>query len=312
MQQSGARSEVTERPTESDPPDPRLDAFNQHRGLLFSIAYRMLGSASEAEDMLQETYLRWQQLPAEEIRSPRSMLVTIVSRLCINHLQSARVQREEYFGQWLPEPLLTMPAADPSKVDDIESLSMAFLVLLERLNPVERATLLLRDVFDYDYSEIASILGRNEAACRQILHRARQHVTDDRPRFLPSAEEGERLMRRFLDASSEGDMDGLLALLSKDVVLYADGGGKASAVPNVVNGSRRVAALVVGASKKFAPKEQEPRIAQINGQPGFVGYVEGRARIVITVDVQDGLISRLYVVTNPEKLRAVPDLRAVN
>ena len=187
MDKSIARIEATRDSTMSEPPDSRLEAFNQHRGLLFSIAYRMLGSGSDAEDMLQETYLRWQQMPVDEIRSPRAMLVTILSRLCINHLQSARVQREEYFGQWLPEPLLTAAAAEGSKLDQIdESLSMAFLILLERLNPIERATLLLRDVFDYDYLEIATILGRNEAACRQILHRARQRLTQDRPRFAAS------------------------------------------------------------------------------------------------------------------------------
>ncbi|HSP17677.1 MAG TPA: RNA polymerase sigma-70 factor [Thermoanaerobaculia bacterium] len=309
---SGDRFEVTELSTVNDPPDSRLDAFNQHRNLLFSIAYRMLGSASDAEDMVQETYLRWQKISDQEIRSPRAMLVTIVSRLCINHLQLARVQREEYFGQWLPEPLLTATAADPTLHEINESLSMAFLVLLERLNPIERATLLLRDVFDYDYSEIASILGRNEAACRQILHRARQNVTQDRPRFSASAEEGERLMRQFIDASTHGDMDGLLALLSSDVVFYSDGGGKAAAVPNIIHGSRRVVALLLGATKKFVPKDQVVHVAQINGQPGFISYVNGRARAVVTVDVDGGLIARLYIVTNPEKLRGIPDLHTVN
>src|SRR5260221_1077546 len=159
----------------------RLATFNQYRGLLFSIAYRMLGSVADAEDMLQESFIRWQE--ASDIRSPRAFLVTIISRLCINHLQSARVQREEYVGQWLPEPLLTGPESDPSerlRVD--ESLSMAFLVLLERLTPMERAVFLLREVFDYEYTAIAQTLGQNEANCRQILRRARQHVAEVRPR----------------------------------------------------------------------------------------------------------------------------------
>jgi RNA polymerase sigma-70 factor, ECF subfamily len=272
----------------------------------------MLGSASDAEDMLQETYVRWQQLAFDEIRSPRAMLVTIVSRLCINHLQSARQQREQYFGLWLPEPLLTA-TADSSNVHQIdESLSIAFLMLLERLNPLERAMLLLRDVFDYDYLEIATILGRSEAACRQILHRARQRVTSDRPRFPASPEDGERMLEKFLDATSNGDMDGLLSLLSKEIVFYSDGGGKAAAVPNAVEGSQRVASLIIGALKKFLPKERVVRIAQINGQPGTVTYVDGRPRSVVTIDVEDGLIARIWVITNPEKLRAVPGLEAVN
>src|ERR1700733_6589347 len=172
-------------------PDPeiqiRLATFDQYRGLLFSVAYRMLGSVADAEDMLQETFIRWQQACDEEIRSPRAYLVTIVSRLCINHLQSARAQREEYVGQWLPEPIVTGPGSDPLEMVRIdESLSMAFLVMLERLTPVERAVFLLREVSEYGYSEIAAILSQNEASCRQILSRAKRHVGAMRPRFKTS------------------------------------------------------------------------------------------------------------------------------
>src|SRR5947208_911536 len=168
-----------------DPEVPiRLATFDQYRSLLFSVAYRMLGSVADSEDMLQDTFIRWQQAPEEEIRSPRSFLVTVISRLCINHLQSARVQREEYVGQWLPEPIVTGSASDPLELIRIdETISMAFLVMLERLTPVERAVFLLREVFEYEYSEIASALGQTEANCRQILRRARQHVSDMRPRF---------------------------------------------------------------------------------------------------------------------------------
>src|SRR5207248_9932041 len=165
----------------------RLATFDQYRSLLFSVAYRMLGSVADSEDMLQDTFIRWQQAPEEEIRSPRSFLVTVISRLCINHLQSARVQREEYVGQWLPEPIVTGSASDPLELIRIdETISMAFLVMLERLTPVERAVFLLREVFEYEYSEIASALGQTEANCRQILRRARQHVSDMRPRFQAS------------------------------------------------------------------------------------------------------------------------------
>src|SRR3982074_1576316 len=184
-----------------------LATFDQHRSLLFSIAYRMLGSVADAEDMLQETYIRWKQTRDETIRSPRAFLVTIISRLCINHLQSARVQREEYVGQWLPEPVVTDPGSDPfglMKVD--ESLSMAFLVLLERLTPIERAVFLLREVFEYEYSEVAAVLGQSEVNCRQILRRARQHVSAMRPRFEVSERKHNELLERFLEAIGNGDM----------------------------------------------------------------------------------------------------------
>jgi len=181
--------------------DPqRFEIFNRHRGLLFSIAYRMLGSAADAEDMVQESYIRWRQAAEMEIRSPRAFLVTVVSRLCINHLQSARVQREEYLGQWLPEPLVTGPLdGGPSEIACIDqSLSMAFLVLLEKLNPTERAVFLLREVFDYEYAEISPMLGLNEANCRQILRRARQHIADKRPRFEASQQQHESLLHEFV------------------------------------------------------------------------------------------------------------------
>ena len=290
------------------PPD-RAATFHQYRSLLFSIAYRMLGSVADAEDMLQETFIRWQKSSDEEIQSPRAFLVTLISRMCINHLQSARVQREEYVGQWLPEPLMTGPDSDPSerfRVD--ESLSMAFLVLLERLTPLERAVFLLREVFDYEYAEIAGTLGQNEANCRQILRRARQHVAEVRPRFDASLEQREKLLHQFVTAASNGDLNGLVALLSSDVVFHSDGGGKAAAVPNLVYGSDNVARAVLGGLKKLVPKNLVSRIAGINGQPGLVGYVNGRPFSVLTLDIADGLVRNIYVVTNPEKLARLPEL----
>ena len=292
----------------------RFEDFDQHRNLLFSIAYRMLGSAADAEDMLQETFIRWQQLREQEIRSPRAMLVTILSRLCINELQSARAQREQYVGQWLPEPLVTEPGAfDPETAVEIdESLSMAFLVLLERLNPVERATLLLRDVFDYDYEEIAKILDRNEANCRQILRRARQRISENRPRFAPAPKDGEALMQQFLAATNAGDLNGLVSLLANDVVLYSDGGGRAPAVMNPIYGSKNVAALVMGASRKFVPPGTIQHITEINGHPGIVAYHDGLARTVVTTEIENGRIQRVYIITNPDKLRRLPELPVVN
>jgi len=293
-----------------DPEVPiRLATFDQYRSLLFSVAYRMLGSVADTEDMLQETFIRWQQAPDDEIRSPRAFLVTIISRLCINHLQSARVQREEYVGQWLPEPIVTGPGSDPLEIIRVdESLSMAFLVMLEHLTPVERAVFLLREVFEYEYSEIAAVLNQSEANCRQILHRARQRVSAMRPRFKASALKQTDLLQRFLQATGSGDMDGLLALLSRDVVLYADGGGKSIAVPNLIHGSDNVARGVLGGLTKLVPKNLVQRIVQINGEPGVVSYLKGKPFSVITLEGSEGHIRAIYLVTNPEKLSHLPDL----
>jgi RNA polymerase sigma-70 factor (ECF subfamily) len=269
----------------------------------------MLGSVADAEDMLQEAFVRWQQTSSDEIRSPRAFLVTIVTRLCINHLESARVRREQYVGEWLPEPLVTDPKSDPSHVLRVdESLSMAFLVLLERLTPIERAVFLLREIFEYEYSEIATILGQSEVNCRQILRRARQHVSELRPRFKASAEERNNLLERFLRATSQGDMDGLVDLLANDVVLHSDGGGKALAVPNLVFGADKVARGILGSLEKLVPRNLLTQTALINGQPGIVSYLNGKPYSVLTLDTIEGRIRAIYVLTNPEKLTHLPHL----
>jgi RNA polymerase sigma-70 factor, ECF subfamily len=300
---------------ETMPVDPevpiRLATFDQYRSLLFSIAYRMLGSVADAEDMLQEAFIRWQQAREEEFRSPRAFLITIISRLCINHLQSARVKREEYVGQWLPEPIVTGPGSDPLEIIRVdESLSMAFLVMLERLTPVERAVFLLREVFEYEYPEIATVLGESEANCRQILHRARQHVTAMRPRFKTSQRQKSDLLERFLKATGSGDLEGLVELLASDIVLHTDGGGKAVAAPNLIRGARNVARGAMGTLKKLVPKNLVIRLAQINGEPGIVSYLDGKAYSVLTLEAGAGHIQTIYVVTNPEKLAHIPDLPA--
>ena len=300
-------------PAESDA--ITLATFHQYRSLLFSIAYRMLGSVADAEDMLQDTFIRWQQATADDIQSPRAFLVTIVSRLCINHLQSARVQREQYVGQWLPEPLVTergsTPGKDPLGIITLdESLSMAFLVLLERLTPVERAVFLLREVLEYEYSEIAGVLAQSEMNCRQILRRARQHVSALRPRFKASAGEQNDLLQRFLQAARSGDMDGLVHLLASDVVLHSDGGGKAIAVPNRIHGAANVARAIVRSLDKLVPKNLVARLVQVNGQPGFVAYLNGKPYTVITLEAKEGRVKVIYIVTNPEKLSHVPELPA--
>jgi RNA polymerase sigma-70 factor (ECF subfamily) len=287
----------------------QLATFDQYRSLLFSIAYRMLGSVADAEDMLQETFIRWQQSAEESVRSPRAFLVTIISRLCINYLQSARAQREEYVGQWLPEPIVTDPGSDPFgiiKVD--ESLSMAFLVLLERLTPIERAVFLLREVFEYEYAEVAAVLGQSEAHCRQILRRARQHVSAMRPRFVISERKQRDLFDRFLNAVRTGEMEGLVDLLAKDVVLHSDGGGKAIAVPNVVHGADNVARGILGALRKIVPTTLVRRLALVNGEPGLVNYLNRKPHSVLTIDVADDRIRAIYIVTNPQKISHLPDL----
>jgi RNA polymerase sigma-70 factor (ECF subfamily) len=294
----------------------RLTEFDRFRGLLFSIAYRMLGSVADAEDILQEAFIRWHRASEVEVRSTRAFLVTVVSRLCINHLQSARVQREEYVGQWLPEPIVTEANADPftiSRVD--ESLSMAFLVLLERLGPVERAVFLLREVFDYEYAEIAQAVGKDEANCRQILRRARQHmargrVAEVRPRFKASSEQREQLLTNFLQATSTGDLERLVALLSSDAELRSDGGGKAPAVPNLVYGADNVARAILGGLRKLVPKNLTSRLARVNGEPGVVSYLEGRPYSVLTLHVTEDRIKTIYIVTNPEKLAHFDSLPA--
>lgn len=285
----------------------RLAMFDQYRGLLFSIAYRMLGSVTDAEDMMQETFVRWHTSREEEIQNPRAFLVTILSRLCINQLQSARVQREEYSGIWLPEPVVTDPGDGPFNLIRVdESLSMAFLIVLERLGPIERAVFLLKEVFDYEHQEISSIIGQSVANCRQILKRAKQHVSSLRPRFKVAEPDRGALLENFLKATGTGEMAGLLSLLTEDVVLRSDGGGKAVAVPNEVRGAERVSRGILGGLGRLVPKSLVRRLARINGEPGLINYLDGRPHSVVTIDTQGNRISAIYVITNPDKLRHLP------
>ena len=285
----------------------RTSVFEQHRGLLFSIAYRMLGSVADAEDALQDAFIRWQRASEKDVRSPKAFLVTIVSRLCINHLHSARVQRETYVGEWLPEPLVTEPGSDVSRIAQVdESVSMAMLLLLERMTPVERAVFLLGEIFDYTHAEIAGMLGISDANCRQLLRRARQHVRMERPRFSASGRQHTELLERFYRAAGSGDMDDLLTLLSSDVVMHTDGGGKASALPLPIYGPDKVARASVFGLTKLKTLNPLQRIVEINGEPGIVSYVAGRPQSVFTIEVNDGRIRAIYIVTNPEKLSRLP------
>jgi RNA polymerase sigma-70 factor (ECF subfamily) len=288
--------------------ETRADVFASTRPLLFSIAYRMLGGVMDAEDLVQEAYLRWQEAPDADVRSPRAYLTTIVTRLAINQLRSARHRREAYVGPWLPEPLVTDTAPDPSEpVELAESLSMAFLVLLERLSPVERAVFLLREVFDFEYAEIARIVDKSEANCRQLLARAKKHVGASRARFEADPARAARLVERFTQAAGAGDMDGLLTVLAEDITLWADGGGKVpGAALEPIRGADAVARFVVGIMRRVVPAGTTVRPVEINGQPGFIAYLAGRARAALVFDIRGERIHTVYAIGNPDKLQSLP------
>jgi RNA polymerase sigma-70 factor (ECF subfamily) len=289
------------------------------RPLMFSIAYRMVGSVSDAEDLVQEAFLRHQRALWEgvEIRSPKSFLSAVVTRLSIDQLRSGRTRRETYVGEWLPEPLLTDDGReDPAAyAEEADTLSMAFLLLLERLSPVERAVFLLHDVFGYGYDEIAEIVGKSEANCRQIAVRARRHVEAERPRFDVSRRQRDELADRFFAAVTEGDLDGLIELLAADVVVYGDGGGKGPSWLKPIVGPDRVARLLIGSAEQFYRAGVELRRRQVNGQPGAVVVdSEGRTVSVFSLDIVDGAVQTVRSVINPEKLghlAPLADVRAL-
>jgi RNA polymerase sigma-70 factor (ECF subfamily) len=289
------------------------DAYAEFRPLLFSIAYRMVGSVSEAEDIVQETFLRAHRAGAEQVDSPKAYLSAITTRLAIDHLRSARVRRETYVGPWLPEPLVTAGddlAADPeAHAETADSLSLAFLVLLERLSPVERAVFLLHDVFGYGYDEVAEVVGKREDNARQIATRARRHVEEGRPRFEASRRQREELARRFLAAVEEGDTEGLVGLLAADVVMYGDGGGKAPAVAQPVHGAVHVARFLVGLGRQAQRAGLRLDPAEVNGQPGAVAYdPDGRLINVMSLDIADGQVQTVRAILNPDKLHHLGQL----
>jgi RNA polymerase sigma-70 factor (ECF subfamily) len=285
-----------------------MEGFETYRGLMFSIAYRMLGSAMEAEDIVQEAYLRLRQTPAEQVRSPKSLMGTVVTRLCLDRMKSAQAQRESYIGPWLPEPVLTRetPLHEPEREAELaDSISMAFMVLLESLSPLERAVFLLREVFDYDYAEVARIVGRDEAACRQLFSRAKKHVTEGRPRYHTTPEEHNRLLGSFLQAVTTGDVDGLTRLLSESVTLWSDGGGKVSSARRPIHGRDAVARFMIGL-QRFATPDMSLESVEINGQTGFVlREADGTIIVVMTFETGDGAIQALRFIRNPDKLTRI-------
>jgi RNA polymerase sigma-70 factor, ECF subfamily len=283
------------------------DAYQDLRPLLFSIAYRMVGSVSEAEDIVQEAFLRFHRATRDgaEVQSPKAYLSAVTTRLAIDHLRSARVRREHYVGAWLPEPLVTDPEADVAKqAETADSLSMAFLVLLERLSPVQRAVFLLHEVFGYGYAEIADLVGKSEDNCRQIAARARRHVEARRPRFETSRRQREELARRFFAAVEQGDTEGLVGLLAADAVMYGDGGGKAPALATPLHGAQRVARLLLGLARRARAIGVHLQPAEVNGQPGATAYDrDGRLVTVLALDIADGQVQTVHSIVNPDKLR---------
>lgn len=297
--------EITEdRPTTKLESDPVL-VFERYRARLFGIAYRMLGSVEDAKELVQETYLRWHQADAAAIRAPEGWLVAVTTRLSIDRLRRASIERAHYVGDWLPEPMATAAPAAPDRHAELASdLSMAFLVLLERLAPEERAAFLLKDVLDADYDEIARVIGKSEPACRQIVHRARLRVREDRTRFPVALEAKERLVERFIKALETGDKDGLLSLVAADASLVSDGGGRVAAARNVLHGPMRIARFLLGIDRKYKGAMRH-ELAWINGEPAFLTY--GGDTLVCTTSVEsDGeRILAFYRVLNPDKLRNV-------
>jgi RNA polymerase sigma-70 factor (ECF subfamily) len=279
-----------------------MDDFQTYRPLLFSIAYRMTGSASDAEDIVQDSYLRYRAAPAGEIRSAKSYLSTIVTRLALDRLKSARAQREQYIGPWLPEPVLTVDGtAAQLQAEQRESIDTAFLVLLETLNPQERAVFLLREVFEYEYAEIAKMLGLSVVNARQIFHRAQNRLAERRPRFNVSAEEQQRLVERFLKAAQHGDVGALKELLAEDVVVWSDGGGKVKTALNSILGRERVLRLLTALFGK-APADTRIELAEVNGGPAALVFVDGALQQVLTYAIGAGRILALHSVVNPDKL----------
>jgi RNA polymerase sigma-70 factor (ECF subfamily) len=282
--------------------------FEQLRRRLFSVAYKMTGTRADAEDIVQEAYLRWHRTDVGEVRSAEAWLVTVVTRLSIDRLRRASVEREAYTGPWLPEPLFGVPSRSPEEQLELASdLSMAFMVLLERLAPVERAAFLLHDVFDCDYAEIARILQKNESACRQVVHRARERVRSDHRRFRAGEEDRRRLIEKFMQAANAGDEATLYTLFAEDATLTSDGGGVVPAARKVIIGRRRIIRLFIVVARKLGGRLTQS-ILPINGELGLITYLDGVAFLATSFETDGSSIMALYNILNPEKLKGIRPL----
>ena len=281
------------------PIDPSTEAFEQHRSRLLRLAYRMLGSSSEAEDIVQDAWLRWREVDPANVREPAAYLARTVTRLCLDVLKSARARREAYVGNWLPEPIFEPEETAPA----LDDLTLSLMMALERLSPLERAAFLLHDVFGAPMAEVARTLDRDAAAVRQLAARARKHVQEARPRYPVSREEGDRIARAFYSASNHGDIEGLRALLAKAVVLKADGGGKAHAWLRPIVGLDHVVRLFAGLHRKLT---REPPVlvewVWIDGLPGYVSYERDGALQTTALEIEDGRIISIFITRNPDKL----------
>jgi RNA polymerase sigma-70 factor (ECF subfamily) len=286
--------------------DQDVAAFEMHRRALTGLAYRMLGSRTEAEDIVQDAYLRWHAADRAAIESPRRYLGTVVTRLCLDRMKSARARREHYVGQWLPEPVVDEVFDGDEAVDLAHDISVALMLLLERLSPLERASFLLHDVFALDFSEIARALGRGEAACRQLAARARAHIDAGKPRFPASREDGQRLAAAFKAAMTSGNTQAFAQILAADAMLYSDGGGKRAAALNPIRGANRIVRFFAGVARKNpALAAITGRPATVNGLPGFVLRESDGSIDTMALEHRDGRIVAIYLIRNPDKLQHV-------
>ncbi|MFO1449479.1 MAG: RNA polymerase sigma-70 factor [Opitutaceae bacterium] len=280
-----------------------IETFTRHRQLLFGIAYRMLGSVSEAEDALQEVWLRWQKQDAAGVRSAKAWLVSATTRLCIDQLRSARRQRDEYYGIWLPEPLMISPDKSPDLAAEVgDSLTMAFMLMLESLGPDERAVFLLREIFDYDYAEVAEIVGKSEANCRQIVRRSKASLQTTPRQSTAPTEQARQLVELFLEAASTGKVEEVLALLTEQSAVYSDGGGKVKAAGRAIVGADRVSRFFLGIwPRGLAGMERQ--FVPINGGPGLLMSLKGVVHYAFSFELTGDRVKAVYLICNPDKLR---------
>lgn len=280
--------------------------FSGLRSRLFAAAYRMLGTRADAEDVVQDAWLRWQTADHADLRSAEAWLVTVVTRLALDRLRERKAERASYTGWWLPEPLVELDENTPESAAELASdVSLALLWTLERLGPEERAAFLLRQVFDQDYADIAAMLGKSEASCRQLVHRAQEKVRDERPRFQSSPDAHRALLAAFMQAASRGDRDAMQALFSPDVAFVSDGGGKMPSFHRILRGARRIAGVYWSLEHQH-PGQVQYRLARVNGEPGLLRYLNGRIESAQSFHIEDGRIAAVFVVRNPDKLTGVP------
>ena len=297
-------------------PEPDAETFEAHRDLMFAVAYRMLGTVADAEDAVQDAWLRWSAAPRRSVTQPRAYLTKIITNTSLNRLRSVRARREAYLGPWLPEPLLTKENPDYAERAVVaESVSLAMLVVLESLTPEERAVFVLREMFGLSHAEIGAALGRTDTSVRQLAHRAREHVHARRPRFAVDRGQQREVTRRFLDAAGGGDLDQLMAVLAPEVTLTSDGGGRARAARRPVTGAAKVARLLLGLVARrnaglFAPGGRS-ELAQVNGGPGLLITADGRAFAAMTWEVSGGQVTAIHLITNPDKLAAISARRTL-